>query len=83
MLAYPTTQTSITNIQLAKAQLSRLIDDAMMGKEVIIAKAGKPFVKLVPVHLPDRVPGIAKGKGALTPAFFEPLPEEELEAWGQ
>ncbi len=69
------------NIQKAKAQLSRLVDAAMLGDEVIIAKAGKPCVRLVPVALPPRQPGSAKGKAALTPAFFEPLPKEELKTW--
>ena len=70
------------NIQDAKAQLSRMVDAAMLGEEVIIAKAGKPFVRLVPIDAPPRVPGAAKGN-ALTPAFFDPLPEDELSAWGQ
>ena len=69
------------NIQDAKANLSRLIDAAMLGEDVVISKAGKPFVRLVPVQLPTRYPGAAKGKAALTPAFFEPLPEDELAAW--
>ena len=48
----------------------------------MIAKRGKPFVRLVRVDdRAPREPGIAKGR--LTDAFFEPLPEEELEAWGQ
>ena len=52
-----------------------------MGDEVIIAKAGKPCVRLVPVDPPARQPGAARGRAALTDAFFEPLPEEELNAW--
>lgn len=69
------------NVQDAKAQLSRLVDAAMLGEEVIIAKAGKPCVRLVPLDLPPRQPGAAKGKASLTPAFFDPLPDEELRAW--
>ena len=69
------------NVQQAKAQLSRLVDAALMGDEVIIAKAGKPCVRLVPLEQAPRQPGSAKGKAALTPAFFEPLPEDELVAW--
>ncbi len=69
------------NLQDAKAQLSRLVDAAMLGEEVIIAKAGKPCVRLVPLDLPPRQPGAAKGKAALTAAFFDPLPAEELQAW--
>jgi prevent-host-death family protein len=69
------------NVQEAKAQLSRLVDAAMLGDEVIIAKAGKPCVRLVPLEQPARQPGSAKGKAALTPAFFDPLPDDELQAW--
>ena len=69
------------NVQQAKAQLSKMVDAAMLGEEVIIAKAGKPFVRLVPVALPPRRPGAAKGKAALSPAFFEPRPEDELKHW--
>lgn len=71
------------NIQDAKAQLSRMVDAAMLGEEVIIAKAGKPFVRLVRIDAPPRVPGAARGHNCLTPAFFDPLPEDELSAWGQ
>ena len=69
------------NLQQAKAQLSRWVDAALMGDEVIIAKAGKPCVRLVPLEQPVRQPGSAKTKAALTPAFFEPLPKDELVAW--
>jgi len=69
------------NVQEAKAQLSRLVDAAMLGEELIIAKAGKPCVRLVPMELPARQPGVAKGKAAITPAFFDPLPDDELKAW--
>lgn len=73
----------ILNVQQAKAQLSKMMDAAMLGEDVVIAKAGKPFVRLVPVELPPRRPGAAKGKAMLTPAFFEPLPEAELRRWEQ
>ena len=42
------------NIYRAKAQLSALIDDAMSGGEVVIARNGKPCVRLVPVEPPKR-----------------------------
>ncbi|MBP8980675.1 MAG: type II toxin-antitoxin system Phd/YefM family antitoxin [Syntrophobacterales bacterium] len=69
------------NVHEAKTHLSRLLDAAVAGEEIVIAKGGKPFVRLTPVLTADRVPGAAKGRGALTEAFFEPLPEEELTAW--
>ena len=43
------------NIQEAKTHLSRLVEEAMNGEEIIIAKAGKPFVRLVPCG-PGREP---------------------------
>ena len=71
---------TIVNVHEAKTNLSKLLDRMSVGEEVILAKAGKPVARLVPVEarLP-RVPGIAKGK--LTEAFFEPLPEDELQVW--
>jgi prevent-host-death family protein len=69
------------NLRDAKARLSRLVDAALRGEEVIITRAGKPCVRLVPLDLPPRQPGAAKGKAALTPAFFDPLPDGELRAW--
>lgn len=66
------------NVQEAKAQLSRLLDAALAGEEVVIAKAGKPVVRLTPIVASDRKPGAAAGKARLTDAFFEPLPETVL-----
>ncbi len=70
----------VINLNEAKANLSRLVDAAAAGEEIIIAKAGKPMVRLAPIeNLAPRQPGIAKGR--LNDAFFEPLPERELSAW--
>jgi len=38
------------NIHAAKTQLSRLVDEAAAGEEIIIARAGKPVARLVPLH---------------------------------
>ena len=74
---------SITvNIHEAKTHLSRLLARASAGEEIIIAKAGKPMAKLVPVlQGQERTPGIAQGR--VTKAFFEEMPENELDAWEQ
>ena len=55
----------MTNIQEAKTHLSRLVDRASSGEEIIIAKAGKPLAKLVP-YATDRKPrvgGWLRGQG--------------------
>ena len=75
-----TIMTEIINVHQAKTQFSRLLKRAHEGEEIILAKAGKPYAKLVPLEQPrERVPGIAVGK--VDDAFFDPLPEEELKAW--
>ena len=75
----------IVNVHAAKTNLSKLIEQAEAGEEVIIARNSEPVVRLVPVGRPKpkRVFGALAGKIALTPEFFEPLPDDELEAWGQ
>ncbi|OGR04947.1 MAG: prevent-host-death family protein [Deltaproteobacteria bacterium RIFOXYD12_FULL_50_9] len=69
------------NVHEAKTHFSKLLARVHTGEEIIIAKAGRPYAKLVPITpVQERTPGIAKG--AVTEAFFEPLPEDELQAWG-
>ena len=71
---------TIVNVHQAKTQLSRLLERVREGEEIILAKAGKPCAKIVPLDAKQpRVPGIARGR--VTKAFFEPLPEKELKAW--
>ena len=70
----------IINVHEAKTHFSKILLRAHSGEEIIIAKAGKPYAKLVPLSpVSKRNPGIVKG--AVTDAFFDPLPEEELQAW--
>ena len=73
--------TAIVNIYAAKAQLSRLVERAAGGEEILIARAGKPMARLVPVdrHKPRR-PGLLKGL-MMPDALFDPLPEDELARW--
>ena len=54
----------IANIFEAKTNLSRLIEQVLSGKEVIIARAGKPVAKLTAYNKKKkpRVPGLLKGK---------------------
>jgi prevent-host-death family protein len=70
----------IVNIHEAKTHFSKLLARVQSGEEIIIAKAGKPYAKIVPLQQPSkRVPGIANGQ--LTDVFFDPLPEDELQEW--
>ena|SRR5690349_15541029 len=71
------------NMHEAKTQLSRLVDAALAGEEVVIARAGKPAVRLVPVEepLPRRQFGILKGKVWAAPDAWDPMTEEELALW--
>jgi prevent-host-death family protein len=69
-------------IHQAKTQLSKLIAAAERGEEVVISRRETPVVKIVPVQpAKKRVFGALKGKIALGPEFFDPLPEEELALW--
>ncbi len=68
------------NIYQAKTNLSRLIGEVQEGKEVIIARAGRPVAKLVPFQTPRKL-GMLKGKLSIPDDFDEPLPEDVLAAF--
>ena len=71
----------VVNVHEAKTHLSRLLDQAHAGQEIILAKAGKPYARLLPLAAEpgQRQPGRVPGK--LGDAFFEPLPAAEIDAW--
>jgi len=74
------------NVLEAKTQLSRLLDRAEAGEDVIIARAGRPVVRLVPIttgalHAP-RTLGALRGKGWIADDFDAPLDEGFLLAPG-
>lgn len=73
--------TEVVNLYDAKTQLSRLLDRAAAGEDIVIGRAGKPVVRLVPVEgMAPRQPGLLKGL-AVPDALFDPLPEDELALW--
>jgi prevent-host-death family protein len=77
---------SIATIHEAKTNLSKLIERAERGEEIIIARGKDPVVRLVPVKPAPKVRpfGLYKDEAfELGPEFFEPLPDDELEAWGE
>ena len=71
-------------IHKAKTQLSRLIQAALRGEEIIIANGKTPVVKLVALEstLNTRKPGAWKGKISYTDDAFAPLTDPELEELG-
>ncbi len=71
----------VFNIHDAKTNLSRLLERAAQGEEIIIAKSGRPIAKLVRVAALPRQPGRLKGRIRIGADFDEPLPEEVLAAF--
>jgi prevent-host-death family protein len=69
------------NIAEAKAKLSALLDRALAGEEIVIARAGKPLVRLTPVEsMTRRRPGAWRGLKIPNAALFEPMSPEDLDA---
>src|SRR5215813_12915035 len=66
------------NIHEAKTHLSKLLERVALGEEVVIAKAGKPVAKLVPIDTKPkkRILGSAKGEFVVPDDFNDPLPKE-------
>ncbi|MGH8289502.1 MAG: type II toxin-antitoxin system Phd/YefM family antitoxin [Steroidobacteraceae bacterium] len=73
----------VINIHAAKTHLSRIVDEVAAGKEVIIAKAGKPMARLSPITAAVRKKklGMLKGKIKVPDDFNAPLPEDVLAAF--
>jgi prevent-host-death family protein len=75
-------------IHEAKTNLSKLIKKACEGEEIIIARGSERVARLVPLKgskpkmKTRREFALLKGKLQVGPEFFEPLSDEELEAWG-
>lgn len=71
----------IVNVHEAKTHFSKLLEQAHAGQEIILAKAGEPYARLMPLasapghRRPGRLPGRVGDE------FFEPLPPEDLDAW--
>ncbi len=69
------------NIHEAKTQLSKLIQQALKGEEVIIAKDGAPIVKIIPIQEGEwkrPAPGLYEGKITILPNFDDTLDEFEV-----
>lgn len=69
-------------VHAAKTNLSKLIDAALSGEEVVIAKGSKAVVKIVPIEQRSFKIGLLKNELAGTaPDFLTPMSEEELASW--
>lgn len=71
------------SVHEAKTHLSRLIDKVLSGEEVVITRRNRVVARIVPPEEPKKKPllGALKGKIKFDDSFFDPLPEEELNAW--
>ena len=73
------------NLHAAKTHFSRLVDEAAAGAEIIIAKAGTPVAKLVPLSPVDvgsrRRLGALAGRASVPEDFDAPLPDTVLDAF--
>ncbi len=74
----------IVNMFEAKTHLSRLVDRAAAGEEIVIAKSGKPYARLMPLEqypTPARQPGGWEQGMIIADDFDAPLPDEWLAAF--
>ncbi|MEW6281239.1 MAG: type II toxin-antitoxin system Phd/YefM family antitoxin [Candidatus Eremiobacterota bacterium] len=71
------------NIHEAKTRLSQLLVEVEQGREVIIARGGRPIARLVPLdsNPGPRTPGSARGQFVVPASFFEPLPDDIIQAF--
>ncbi len=66
----------------AKTTLSKLVAAAEAGEEIVILRGRTPVARLVGISAPPtRAFGSLKGQLRVSPSFFEPLPDRELDAW--
>jgi prevent-host-death family protein len=74
-------QSMLINVHDAKTNFSKLLEQAHAGQEIILAKAGKPYARMVPLApaAPKRQRG--RVKEIVDDAFFDALPDAELNAW--
>lgn len=74
--------TRMVNVHEAKTHLSRLLDDVHAGEEIILAKAGRPYARLVPFEVAtQRELGFLPDLADLGEAVLAPLDPAELAAY--
>ncbi len=69
------------NVHEAKTHFSRILSRVEGGEEIVVAKAGKPIARIVPLSekVSKRIPGTAKGRISLKKDFLKPLPKSLLD----
>ncbi len=72
-------------VHLAKTTLSQLLAQVEAGEEIVLARGKVPIARIVPYRPvePKRQFGALRGKVSIGPEFFDPLPDDELDAWEQ
>ena len=70
----------VVNIHAAKTHLSRLVDQAAAGEEIVIARAGRPVARLAPLRVAGkrRRAGLMRGRIVIGKDFDAPLPQDVL-----
>ena len=71
----------LVNVHDAKTQFSKLLEQAHAGQEIILAKAGKPYARMMPLAVVPSKRQRGRLKNIDDSAFFDALPEAELAAW--
>jgi prevent-host-death family protein len=72
--------TTTVNVHEAKTNLSRLLNRAASGEDIIIARDGTPLARLVPIAgPPPRELGFVHVH--IPESFFDPMPDDELDLW--
>ncbi len=74
----------VVNVHTAKTHLSRLLEEAALGEDIVIARGGVPVARLVPIRArtTPRAPGGARGKLSIGPDFDAPLPPDIAQEFG-
>lgn len=72
------------NIHEAKTHFSKLLERVRLGEEIVVAKAGRPVARIVPMEQSpvNRQPGSARGLVVIGEDFDAPLPSDIAEAFG-
>ncbi len=71
----------MVNVHEAKTHFSRFLEQAHAGQEIVLAKAGKPYARLVPLLPVSGKRQAGRLLGRIESPFFDPLPDDELTAW--